>query len=190
MSGEVKEYDLSKPMGWKEFKALPIEMQEEYVKKLVEKYDISIKTFSEMAGTSNATINAYMREHPNVNRLFNSSKSYDEGRRRKRDEFRFWAHIPRENFNTWSNTSIKESNQENETIKVTGSEFDEIVEMRAQEIVEDRLKLYKEKLEMEAKIKCLEFQVKEYEEFIQFLMFGGYKPQYKVGGAINDKRES
>ena len=73
MNGEVKEYNLSKPMDWKEFKALPMNLQEAYIYQLVRKYDISIRSFTRMLKVSQPTVSAYMKKNQTLKKLFNGS---------------------------------------------------------------------------------------------------------------------
>ena len=97
MNGEVKEYNLSKPMDWNEFKALPMNLQEAYIYQLVRKYDISIKSFSRMLKVSQPTVGAYMKKNQTLKKLFNSTTANNMTRLRKTEEFLKWAGIIEEN---------------------------------------------------------------------------------------------
>lgn len=51
-NGEVKEYNLSKPMPWATFKSMPHELQKTYVTNLIEKYGATTTMLSGMLGVS------------------------------------------------------------------------------------------------------------------------------------------
>lgn len=93
MNGEVKEYNLSKPMDWKEFKALPMNLQEAYIYQLVKKYDISVRSFTRMLKVSQPTISAYMKERQTLKRLFNSTTANNATRLSKTEAFFRWAGV-------------------------------------------------------------------------------------------------
>ena len=59
-NGEVMTYDLSKPMGWLQFKQLPADIQHEYINKLIAEYDASQSFFAKMFGISINTFKRYM----------------------------------------------------------------------------------------------------------------------------------
>ena len=93
MNGEVKEYNLSKPMDWKEFKALPMNLQEAYIYQLVRKYDISMKSFTRMLKVSQPTVGAYMNKNQTLKKLFNSTTANNATRLRKTEAFLKWAGV-------------------------------------------------------------------------------------------------
>ena len=57
--GEVMSYNLSKPMNWEEFGALPIHIQKEYLLNLISKYSTSARDLSMMFGISPSTFSKY-----------------------------------------------------------------------------------------------------------------------------------
>ena len=93
MNGEVKEYNLSKPMDWEEFKALPMNLQEAYIYQLVKKYDISIRSFARMFKVSQPTVSAYMKKHQTLKGLFNSTTANNATRLNKTEAFFRWAGV-------------------------------------------------------------------------------------------------
>jgi hypothetical protein len=97
MNGEVKEYNLSKPMDWEEFKALPMNLQEAYIYQLVKKYDISIRSFTRMLKVSQPTVSAYMKKNQTLKRLFNSTTANNMTRLNKTEAFFRWAGVIEEN---------------------------------------------------------------------------------------------
>ena len=97
MNGEVKEYNLSKPMDWKEFKALPMNLQEAYIYQLVKKYDISMKSFTRMLKVSHPTVGAYMKKNQTLKRLFDSTTANNMARLNKTEAFFRWAGVIEEN---------------------------------------------------------------------------------------------
>lgn len=62
MSGECKSYRLNEPMKWAEFKEMPDDIQETYLKILREKYDVSDTQLSKMFGTSQGTCCQYLKK--------------------------------------------------------------------------------------------------------------------------------
>lgn len=97
MNGEVKEYNLSKPMDWKEFKALPMNLQEAYIYQLVKKYDISMTSFARMLKVSQPTVGEYMKKNQTLKRLFNSTTANNMARLNKTEAFFRWAGVIDEN---------------------------------------------------------------------------------------------
>ena len=93
MNGEVVEYNLSKPMTWKEFKGLPVNLQEAYIYQLVRKYAISANSFSKMVGVASITMSRWGKENPKLYSLFNSSRDNSFERRKKTTEFLKWAGV-------------------------------------------------------------------------------------------------
>lgn len=61
MSGEVKSYRLNEPMNWKEFKAMPDDIQYVYIKLLKEKYSVPNITIEKMLGASNGLLARHMK---------------------------------------------------------------------------------------------------------------------------------
>lgn len=56
MSGEVKSYRLNEPMNWKEFKAMPNDIQVAYIKLLKEKFCVPNNAIEKMFGLGNGTL--------------------------------------------------------------------------------------------------------------------------------------
>lgn len=61
MSGEVKSFRLNKPMAWKEFKAMPNDIQYGYIKLLKEKYSVTNMALEKMFGASNGLLARHMK---------------------------------------------------------------------------------------------------------------------------------
>lgn len=62
MNGECKTYRLNSPMKWAEFKAMPLEHQETYLKLLRQKYNVSDAQLAKMFGISQTTASAYFKK--------------------------------------------------------------------------------------------------------------------------------
>lgn len=63
MNGEVKVYKMNSPMSWSEFKSMPAEHQEAYLKHLMNKFGVTYVQLGEMFGTSNTNIYQYVKKH-------------------------------------------------------------------------------------------------------------------------------
>lgn len=50
MNGEIATYNLNRPMDWKTFKSMSIDLQREYILKLREKYNATCKQFAQLFG--------------------------------------------------------------------------------------------------------------------------------------------
>ena len=62
MNGEVKAYRLNDPMTWAEFKALPEDLQEVYVKGLRSRFGVSDTKIGEMFGMSQNATSVYFKK--------------------------------------------------------------------------------------------------------------------------------
>lgn len=62
LNGPVKSYNLSKPMTWAELKAMPAELQKEYLRKLGVRFSPSSYALAEMLGTTHTTVGRLLRE--------------------------------------------------------------------------------------------------------------------------------
>lgn len=64
MNGPVAEYNMKTFYNWQEFKAMPLDIQEEYITKLMNRYEIGCKTISinQFAMSKNALFN-HLAEH-------------------------------------------------------------------------------------------------------------------------------
>ena len=56
MNGEVKTYNISKPMTWVEFKGLPDDLKKGYIKMLRHRFEVPDKYIAEMMGTTGRTL--------------------------------------------------------------------------------------------------------------------------------------
>lgn len=61
--GQVMSYNIGKPMLWAEFCKLPKDLQEEYMKGLIDKFSANAKTFAEMFGVSAPTVARYIKKN-------------------------------------------------------------------------------------------------------------------------------
>ena len=60
-------YKLGEPMTWKQFKGMPKDLQEEYLQKLIDKFDASMSMLAQMFCVHAASIARYIRtKHLNV----------------------------------------------------------------------------------------------------------------------------
>ena len=55
-NGAIVTYQLNKPMDWAEFKAMPVDIQERYLKGLSEKFNVTAKTAGEMFGVTGQSV--------------------------------------------------------------------------------------------------------------------------------------
>lgn len=62
LSGECKSYRMNDPMTWKEFKAMPVDLQSCYIKALRKKYNVPDNALCEMFGVAQATVSGYLRQ--------------------------------------------------------------------------------------------------------------------------------
>ena len=62
LNGPVKSYNLSKPMTWAELKAMPAELQKEYLRKLGVRFSPSSYALAEMLGTTHTTVGRLLRD--------------------------------------------------------------------------------------------------------------------------------
>lgn len=61
MSGECKSYRLNSPMKWKEFKAMPEDLQIAYIKAIKDKYNPTITAIGKMMGVERANLSKHLR---------------------------------------------------------------------------------------------------------------------------------
>lgn len=59
-NGEVMSYNIGKPIEWSEFKALPNEIQEEYIVRLQKKYSVTATDIAKMFGVKPLTITRHV----------------------------------------------------------------------------------------------------------------------------------
>lgn len=86
MNSEVINYNLNKPMDWKEFKSIPHDLQKEYIKKIQERFHVFHKTIcSEMLNVNYRTFCTYVKR--------NNISSYKALDRKKKEDitgFKDW----------------------------------------------------------------------------------------------------
>lgn len=63
MSGEVKTYRLNEPMTWQEFKAMPGDIQEQYIKLLRAKFKVSYEELSKMFGICRDGVQKHLKRN-------------------------------------------------------------------------------------------------------------------------------
>ncbi len=74
MNSEIITYKMNVPMDWKSFKAMPLNIQEEYLSNLVDKYNVRLSHIGCMFGVTGSTVNKYIKDHN-----FSSVKIYKRG---------------------------------------------------------------------------------------------------------------
>ena len=62
LNGPVKSYNLSKPMTWAELKAMPADLQKEYLRKLGVRFNPSSRALAEMLGVTHITVGRLLQE--------------------------------------------------------------------------------------------------------------------------------
>lgn len=64
-NGKIMSYDLKQPMNWTQFTDMPIEIQEEYLRRLSDKYHVTIRCLADLFGTSWDTVRRHLKtNHP------------------------------------------------------------------------------------------------------------------------------
>lgn len=86
LNGEVKAYRLNDPMTWKEFKALPDDLQAVYVKGLRNRFDVSDVKIGEMMGISQNAVSTHFRKHGLA-----LGKGSGNGRKFKQEDWIRWC---------------------------------------------------------------------------------------------------
>ena len=56
LHGEVKTYQLGKPMDWATFRAMPEDLQKQYIERLIEKYNVTNARLAVMLGTNGPSL--------------------------------------------------------------------------------------------------------------------------------------
>lgn len=62
MNGDVNTYKLNEPMSWKEFKRMPDDIQSQYLKGIISKYDPDAIAMGQMFKTTAETVRRRMKE--------------------------------------------------------------------------------------------------------------------------------
>lgn len=60
MSGECKSYRLNSPMSWKDFKAMPEDLQIAYIKAIKDKYNPTVTAIGKMMGVERANLSKHL----------------------------------------------------------------------------------------------------------------------------------
>lgn len=60
-NGVMTTYNLSKPMDWKTFKSMPVELQKEYIAKLIEKHGVNVVGLLELFDINRSTLMRHMQ---------------------------------------------------------------------------------------------------------------------------------
>lgn len=63
LNGEIKVYEVGKPISWAEFKSYPAEMKQEWVNRFVERFNCSTKGMAMVFGIQASSINNYCRNN-------------------------------------------------------------------------------------------------------------------------------
>lgn len=85
-NGEVKVMNLNEPMLWDAFKAMPDDLQKEYIQKCVERFDCTMTDLSKMFQVQPCTVSKKLKELE-LNHLFTTGKRHD---RAKAKVFQSW----------------------------------------------------------------------------------------------------
>lgn len=86
MNGEVMSYQLNRPVSWRGFKALPKDIQKEYLQNLISKYNVNATVLSAMFGVMPLTV----RRHISINDLgisFHVGRSMSQNQKNVWEEF-------------------------------------------------------------------------------------------------------
>ena len=83
MNGEVKTYQIRRPMNWSDFKRLPKDLQAEYLLMLTDKRGAGRKDVADMFGISAQGLSDYLNDH-------HPGKYYFKGKRSDQKRFLEW----------------------------------------------------------------------------------------------------
>lgn len=84
MNGKVVSYNMKVPMQWEEFKQLPTDIKDEYIRSLMQSYHATSKVIAEMLGVAPETLSRCLREEcPEI--------VFTRGRKMNRQEQEAWA---------------------------------------------------------------------------------------------------
>ena len=62
LNGDVKEYNLDKPMSWEAFKAMPLDLQQSYINGVQSRFGVGVATMSrDLFGMSTAALRQYLK---------------------------------------------------------------------------------------------------------------------------------
>lgn len=62
LNGDVKEYNLNKPMSWEAFKAMPLDLQQDYVNGVQSRFGVGVATMSrDLFGMSTAALKQHLK---------------------------------------------------------------------------------------------------------------------------------
>lgn len=78
MNGEVKNFNLNKPMYWDIFKSMPDDLKKEYINGLREKFDVPDGKIAEMFGVIPNTISRYFKCYGLAESHKRGSRKWDE----------------------------------------------------------------------------------------------------------------
>lgn len=84
--GEVMTYRIGQPMSWEEFKSIPRDIQEDYLKSLVEKYSATCADLAMMFGCTAATVSRFCKQN-NIDVGFHVGKRMTKEERARFKEF-------------------------------------------------------------------------------------------------------
>lgn len=62
LNGNVVTYRLGKPMNWETFTAMPVDLQQEYIKKLIDRYGVTATRLAGMFGVDKGTLGHKLQE--------------------------------------------------------------------------------------------------------------------------------
>lgn len=62
LNGKVVTYRLGKPMNWETFAAMPVDLQQEYIKKLIDRYGVTATRLAGMFGVDKETLGHKLQE--------------------------------------------------------------------------------------------------------------------------------
>ena len=111
MNGDVNTYRLNEPMSWKEFKRMPDDIQSQYLKGIISKYDPDAIAMGQMFKTTAQTVRLRMKE------LGIKPKKGGQHDPNRNDAFLAWLHgIPAELGGAVEDTAEPDKAEEIKTI--------------------------------------------------------------------------
>lgn len=107
MNGPVNTINMNAPMAWGDFKELRVDLKEQYIRGLVERFNVTKATLAEVFGVNVTTFIRYTKD-------INMSDVFRVGKKMKADEkaafFEFFGHVPVEFESVTCNDSGEDCN--------------------------------------------------------------------------------
>lgn len=94
-NGDIMSYQLNKPMEWREFKSMPVDLQKTYIESLRDRYGTTATDLSKFLHVTPATVTKYCKDNLGV--AFSAGKRMTKHQRELLSEFLGEENEPAEN---------------------------------------------------------------------------------------------